>query len=120
MHACVKNCHVTCFAFRESKGARAQTKQGFQKKPGQQDNRELNEASSWRYLQDQDKTFLYFTSFQIPTEFPLDEEDEDEEEAQEKKATTGEGSKEKTSQPYTRPQLVDEKETSGCSLCRIL
>ena len=61
-----------------------------------------------------------FTSFQIPTEFPLETENE-EEEAQEKEApTTGEGSKEKTSPPDTRPQLVDEKETSGCSLCRIL
>ena len=53
-----------CFAFRESKGARAQTKQGFQKKPGEQDNRKLNEASSWRYHQD--KSFLYFYLFLDP------------------------------------------------------
>ena len=48
------------------------------------------------------------------------ETENEEEEAQEKEATTGEGSKEKSSPPDTRPQLVDEKETSGCSLCRIL
>ena len=65
------------------------------------------------------KPYFICTSFQIPTEFPLETEDE-EEEVQEKEATTGEGSKEKTSPPDTRPQLVDEKETSGCSLCRIL
>ena len=65
------------------------------------------------------KDSCIFTSFQIPTEFPLETEDEGEE-AQEKEARTGEGSKEKTSQPDTRPQLVDEKKTSGCSLCRIL
>ena len=65
------------------------------------------------------KPYFICTSFQIPTEFPLETEDE-EEEVQEKEATTGEGSKEKTSPPDTHPQLVDEKETSGCSLCRIL
>jgi len=44
-----------------------------------------------------------FRKSQIPTEFPLETENE-EEEAKEKEARTGEGSKEKTSPPDTHPQ----------------
>ena len=57
---------------------------------------------------------LNLFSLQIPLEDPPEEEDE-EDEAKEKDATV------KTSPASdTDPQLVEEKKSSGCSLCNLL
>ena len=58
---------------------------------------------------------LNLFSLQIPLEDPPEEEDEEDEEAKEKDATV------KTSPASdTDPQLVEEKKSSGCSLCNLL
>ena len=55
------------------------------------------------------------SSSQIPQEDPLEEED-DEDEAEAKK----ENSVNRSTAVDANPQLVEEKKSSGCSLCNLL
>ena len=54
---------------------------------------------------------LFF--FQIPQEDPLEEEEEEEKEAKKENSV-------KSPAVDANPQLVEEKKSSGCSLCNLL
>ena len=59
--------------------------------------------------------FLNFSSSQIPQEDPLEEEEEDKEDEAKK-----ENSVNRSTAVDANPQLVEEKKSSGCSLCNLL